>query len=296
MGGEIRVESVYGEGSCFSFYVMQKVERYCPSVTLAENENLWTALWLGNKEKARVISRKIAKMGVHCDILAAPDNLAQYSHVFFDFAKCGELDIPRLHCPDTQLIAISPHTPDTLDALELPPGVKVVSTPLTCLTIAQLLGSKAAAVFTESLSGTETSSLQVRDAHLLVVDDNEINLVIAENVLMAYGAAVSTADSGAEAVEMVQQNDYDIVFMDHMMPEMDGVDATKIIRALPGDKYRDLPIVALTANVVGDVYDLFRSSGMNDFLSKPLEMHEIERVLREWLPREKWSVAQPAAN
>jgi CheY-like chemotaxis protein len=73
---------------------------------------------------------------------------------------------------------------------------------------------------------------------------------------------------------------------------MDGVDATGIIRALAGEKYADLPILALTANVVGDVRDMFMQSGMNDFLSKPLESNEIERVLKEWLPRDKWSIAE----
>ncbi|MDR0496353.1 MAG: response regulator, partial [Treponema sp.] len=100
---------------------------------------------------------------------------------------------------------------------------------------------------------------------------------------------VDTAESGFKAIEMVKENNYDIVFIDHMMPEMDGVDATKIIRALPGNKYSKLPIVALTANVVGDVRDMFLECGMNDFLSKPLDHKEIERVLRYWLPMEKWS-------
>ncbi|MDR2559871.1 MAG: response regulator, partial [Oscillospiraceae bacterium] len=101
-------------------------------------------------------------------------------------------------------------------------------------------------------------------------------------------AQVELADSGVKAVEMVKENDYDLVFMDHMMPEMDGVDVTKIIRALPDEKYQKLPIIALTANVVGDVRDMFLECGMNDFLSKPLDNVEIERVLREWLPRDKW--------
>jgi CheY-like chemotaxis protein len=88
---------------------------------------------------------------------------------------------------------------------------------------------------------------------------------------------------------MMEANDYDMVFMDHMMPEMDGVDVTKVIRAMLEEKYQKLPIIALTANVVGDVRELFIKSGMSDFLSKPLERTEIERVLREWLPKEKWS-------
>jgi CheY-like chemotaxis protein len=98
-----------------------------------------------------------------------------------------------------------------------------------------------------------------------VTPNIEINLIIAEEMLLVYGAEVDTADSGSRAIEMIKRNDYDMVFMDHMMPEMDGVDVTKNIRALPGEKYKELPIIALTANVVGDVRDMFIKSGMNDF-------------------------------
>ena len=127
------------------------------------------------------------------------------------------------------------------------------------------------------------------------IGDKPLDFIV-ETTLLVYGGQVDVADSGAKAVEMIKENDYDLVFMDHMMPEMDGVDATKIIRALPDGKYRKLPIVALTANVVGDVRDMFLKSGMSDFLSKPLDHTEIERVLREWLPREKWSLVQRAGE
>jgi CheY-like chemotaxis protein len=125
---------------------------------------------------------------------------------------------------------------------------------------------------------------------MLVVDDNEINLMIAENLLLSYGGEVDTAESGPKAIELVKAGEYDIVFMDHMMPGMDGVDATRLIRALPGEKYARLPIVALTANVVGDVRGMFLQSGMNDFLAKPIGIRELELVLKEWLPHEKWEL------
>jgi len=75
--------------------------------------------------------------------------------------------------------------------------------------------------------------------------------------------------------------------MDHMMPELDGVDTTKLIRGLAGARFQTAPIVALMANVVGDVKDMSLESGMNDFLLKPLETREVERVIAQWLPREK---------
>ena len=176
-----------------------------------------------------------------------------------------------------------------MDDRGLPPHVKNVFMPFTSLSVAQLLDEKTAFIGDENTRTAEGTALRLRDASLLVVDDNEINLVIAENALLMYGGKVSLAQSGAAAIELIKENDYDIVFMDHMMPEMDGVDATQIIRGFPEEKYRRLPIVALTANVVGDVRDMFLQSGMNDFLSKPLEFNEIERVLQKWLPSDKWS-------
>jgi len=133
----------------------------------------------------------------------------------------------------------------------------------------------------------EQPILNLYDTRLLVVDDIDINLTIAKETLIQYNAIVDVADSGQKAIELVKANDYDLIFMDHMMPDLDGIDVTGIIREMPDEKHKKIPIVALTANVVGDVRDMFIKCGMNDFLSKPLKHEEIERVLRKWLPKEK---------
>ena len=98
-----------------------------------------------------------------------------------------------------------------------------------------------------------------------------------------YGMQIDLAMSGKEAIEMVQKKDYDIVFMDHMMPEMDGIDTTKNIRAL-GASYEKLVIVALTANAVGEAKEMFLEQGLQDFLAKPIEAKELDEVLTRWLP------------
>jgi PAS domain S-box-containing protein len=283
MGGEITVESKYDEGSCFSFFIIQKVENNQSVIKLADDEYRKAAVWKPNEIKARVIADKIKKLGALCDIIYSNENLFQYTHVFFDtsnFYKAVETK-----CPNTKLIAVA-H--GLTDIEKVPPNMELIQIPLTSLLLSRFLGGKAYDLV-EIKSDNIESSLQLYDTLFLVVDDIEINLIIAGEMLNIYGAEVETANSGSEAVRMIKEKDYDIVFMDHMMPEMDGVDATKIIRALPEEKYRKLPIVALTANVVGDVRDMFMNSGMSDFLSKPMEHLEMERVLREWLPREKWS-------
>ncbi|MDR2180278.1 MAG: response regulator [Synergistaceae bacterium] len=284
MEGEIHVESVYGQGSCFSFYVVQKVENFKPAVTLSGDPDRRVAIWLSNPAKAEALSETLAKLAVAFDIVHGPEIFPQFSHAFFDFDKFSSVCL--VPCPETRLVAVSR---GLMDGQGLPSHVKNISMPFTSLSVAKLLDERTAYGDDKNCRTEDESVLRLHDASLLVVDDNEINLVIAENALLMYGGRVDVAQSGAAAIELVEKNDYDIVFMDHMMPQMDGVDATQIIRGLPGEKYRKLPIVALTANVVGDVRDMFLQSGMNDFLAKPLEFHEIERVLQKWLPSDKWS-------
>jgi PAS domain S-box-containing protein len=294
MNGEIQVESVYGQGSCFSFHVMQRVENPAPAIMLEPDGRRRAAIWLSDGLRARFLSEKLTKMGAPCDIVDSPAGFAAYSHAFFDYDRHS--DVQQAQCPDTELIALSQNPPDAQKALS---NMKILHSPVTSLVAARILDEKAHGQAYSQSSGLPQageSALRLEGTHLLVVDDNDINLMIAENVLRSYGGEVSTASSGSEAVELIKKNDYDIVFMDHMMPEMDGVDATGIIRALAGEKYADLPIVALTANVVGDVRDMFLQSGMNDFLSKPMESNEIERVLKEWLPRDKWSAKEEISD
>ncbi|MGN0413474.1 MAG: response regulator, partial [Lachnospiraceae bacterium] len=114
-------------------------------------------------------------------------------------------------------------------------------------------------------------------------DDMKLNLMVASGMMKNYGMKIDTASSGKEAIEMVQKQDYDIVFMDHMMPEMDGVDTTRRIREL-GGKYKDLVIIALTANVLGEAKELFSEEGMQDFLGKPISLKALNEIMDKWLP------------
>ena len=284
MGGEIFIESKYGQGSRFSFYVMQKTETTKSISRLPYNENRRAAVWSCSTEKARILAGRIRKLGAACDIIYDPCNIAEYSHVFFDQPYFH--DISNIPCPGTKLVSAARSLPEVE---KVPSNMEFVHIPLTCTLLSRLLGG--ADNFKNVVDyDAVRSTVQLRDAWILVVDDIDINLIIAEETLLSYGAEVDLAKSGKKAIEMIKKNDYDIVLMDHMMPEMDGVDVTMVIRALPGDKYKKLPIVALTANVVGDVRDMFLESGMSDFLPKPLEETEIERVLRQWLPKEKWRI------
>ena len=137
----------------------------------------------------------------------------------------------------------------------------------------------------ESETVTEVN-LEAPTARVLVVDDIDVNLYVVEAILESYGLQTDLALSGKEALELVQEKDFDLLFMDHMMPVMDGIETAKAIRAL-GGKYRTIPIIILTANVMEEARAMFREEGMDDFLAKPLESNKMTAILEKWLPKDK---------
>lgn len=124
------------------------------------------------------------------------------------------------------------------------------------------------------------------EAHILLVDDNELNLVVAKELLKPLRMQIDTAENGLQAVKMIRDSQYDLVLMDHMMPVMDGIEAAKAIRALPEDKYQKLPIIALTANAMVDARKEFLKAGMNGFVAKPIDFTRICNQLKLWLPKD----------
>ncbi len=126
-------------------------------------------------------------------------------------------------------------------------------------------------------------------AKIMIVDDNKVNLMVASELMKRFGFEATLVDSGSEAVDKVEENlvQYDIIFMDHMMPFMDGVEATQRIRAIDTEYAHELPIVALTANAIKGVEKQFRMAGMNDYISKPIHMKQLSDILQKWIPLDK---------
>ncbi|MDR1686894.1 MAG: response regulator [Desulfovibrio sp.] len=130
------------------------------------------------------------------------------------------------------------------------------------------------------------------EAELLIVDDLPANLLVAEGLLAPYRVRVTTCANGREAVDLVRERPFDLVLMDHMMPVMDGVEAARAVRAQGGER-RTVPIVALTANAVSGMREMFLANGFNDFLSKPIDVLELDAVLARWIPAGKRRAAVP---
>ena len=135
---------------------------------------------------------------------------------------------------------------------------------------------------TDKTEESDADQLYLPDASILVVDDNTVNIYVARKLLGLYGIKPVCVTSGKDAIKAASKREFDLVLMDYMMPEMDGIEATlKIREEYPA--YKDIPIIAFTANAVEEAREVLLKSGMDDFISKPVKGKELEALLRKWL-------------
>ncbi|MDR1048353.1 MAG: response regulator, partial [Synergistaceae bacterium] len=148
---------------------------------------------------------------------------------------------------------------------------------------------------------TEYRRFTAPDVHMLIVDDVPTNLKVMEGLLSPYQMRLTTCSSGLEAIDLIRGGynkgeTFNLVFMDHMMPGMDGIEATKAIRALGDGYFQKLPVIALTANAVSGMREMFLENGFDDFLSKPVEVPKLLKILEKWIPRKERVKASEPAN
>ena len=132
---------------------------------------------------------------------------------------------------------------------------------------------------------TSACLLYAPNAKILAVDDNQINLFVLKGFLKHTGIDFDYVQSGKECLEIITKKNYDLIFLDHLMPEMDGIETLKHIRSM-GGRYKSLPIVALTANVISDARERYLNAGFSDFMEKPFIASDLKKILTRHLPQE----------
>ena len=133
----------------------------------------------------------------------------------------------------------------------------------------------------------DEKKLVIPDARILLVDDNKVSLRVAKALIKIFKPEIVSADNAYEAIDRIRNGEkFDLIFMDHLMPGMDGIEATKHIHELEGDGSRT-PIVALTANTAGNLEQTFFNAGMCDFLAKPIVVKQLNAILRKWIAKDK---------
>ncbi|WP_294428837.1 ATP-binding protein [uncultured Treponema sp.] len=128
--------------------------------------------------------------------------------------------------------------------------------------------------------------LHAPKAHLLFVDDTEMNLEVIKGLLKKTGIKLDTVLSGKAALEKVKENCYDIIFIDHRMPEMDGIETLHAMQSMADNKSKGKPCVALTANALTGVKKMYLEEGFTDYLSKPVNPEKLEEMIRRYLPED----------
>ena len=163
----------------------------------------------------------------------------------------------------------------------------VIHKPFFALSVVNLLNGEVSANGFDEAQAAGRKPFSCEGVRVLAVDDEEMNLVVAKGVLGSYGIQVDTCLSGKEAVRRCATSSYDIIFLDHMMPGFDGVETLKQIREMKNGAFKDLPIIALTANTISGAREMFRNEGFTEFIPKPIERAVLERVLRKVLAKDQ---------
>jgi CheY-like chemotaxis protein len=303
MGGEISVESEYGKGSVFTVLIPQGSSSTEPFAAVEDPSHKKVLVYEGRTACGESVCWSLRNMGVPCTMVTTLQDFSrallreEWYYVISGYglyeriktAMAG-MDFSNGKKPPLALMVewgTEAHIPN----------VCFISLPVQPLSLANILNGKTDAK--ESVESSDELKFSIPNARLLVVDDIDMNLMVAECLLEAYGATIDTCLSGAEAIEMVKQHNYDLVFMDHMMPEMDGIEATAAIRKWESkqEKLREnrsiserpkgVPIIALTANAVVGMKESFLEKGFNDFLSKPIDISKLDELLEHWIRKEK---------
>ncbi|MCR4961229.1 MAG: PocR ligand-binding domain-containing protein [Lachnospiraceae bacterium] len=299
MGGEIKVESVYGEGSTFSFSLPQKVVDRKPFVHVDEPHKFSFGILSSNADVEKDFLRDCAFLSVsataispNSNIVFEIDNWAQtnkekekYFAVDEEMFEVNKDLITKIHYVhrDINVVLIAGFFSDVRKWMEYS-FVQILRKPVSVFNLSALLNHEEYNL--DASLEEESRFFAAPEAKILIVDDNPVNLTVATGLLEPLKMQIFTATSGKEALEMLNDEQFDIIFMDHMMPEMDGVETTRVIRRLY-PAYMNTPIVALTANAVGGAKELFLSEGMNDFIAKPIELKSFVATTKRWLPPEK---------
>jgi CheY-like chemotaxis protein len=293
MDGGISVTSEYGKGSVFSVLIPQGSALTEPFAAVEDSSHKKVLVYEGRTACGESVCWSLRNMGIPCTMVTTLEDFSRaLLREEWYYVISGHGIQERIKTVMDGMEFANGKKPPLALMVEWGteahiPNVRFISLPVQPLAIANVLNGKAD--IKNSVDSSNEISFTIPNARLLVVDDIDINLMVAEGLLEAYNATIDTCLSGAEAIEKVKLNNYDLVFMDHMMPEMDGIEATAVIRKWEAEQNvrSGVPIIALTANAVVGMKETFLGKGFNDFLSKPIDISKLNEILERWIAKEK---------
>jgi signal transduction histidine kinase/CheY-like chemotaxis protein len=285
MGGDITVSSVYKKGSVFTAIIPQEYTADTEAVIVKNPDEKEVLLYderplYGDSVSATLdnLEVPVTRMDRGEDFLAALET----GRFPFAFVSPGWVERAAALVDDKKLkttLALLANLEETVSFQ----GIPVILMPAYAIPMANLLnglrmtrgGRKSLVRFTAP------------EVKILIVDDIMTNLKVTQGLLSAYRTQVDICDNGRLAISKVKAKQYDLIFMDHMMPGMDGIETLVQIRALEGEYFKQVPIIALTANALSGMQEMFLSKGFNDYLTKPIEISKLNTLMEKWIPPER---------
>ena len=304
MGGFITVKSELGKGSEFRFVIPQKVYDEKPIADIPNKTEINAAVYINMEqfaytalrdEYSRNIKHIVEQSGAKVRVFRNLSELKRwvkretYNQVFISFAEYQEDPVffDNLSM-QTKVNMILDHYDEIKVQNKL---IGKIYKPFYILSIVTALKNQL--LETNKVAAVdENHQLYAPDVNILVIDDNRMNIRVVEGLLKEYGVNVSYALSGPEGIAMLDAKEYDLVLLDHMMPEMDGVETLHNIRRKQDPYFKEIPILALTANAIAGTREMLIKEGFDDFLSKPVESSVLQRALKRHIPVSKQKTMQ----
>ncbi|MDR2870763.1 MAG: response regulator, partial [Deferribacteraceae bacterium] len=284
MGGEITLDSEYGAGSTFTVKLPQTIRSEETLAFVEKPEEKQVLVYELRPSYADSIICTIDNLGVECTLVLSADELQKemetgnYAYVFI--ATNLYEGVRKLKFgSEIKIVLLAGFGENIANS-----GLSILAMPVHSISVANILNGESNS-FVYNESSEPITRFIAPEAKILVVDDIDTNLIVAKGLLMPYEMQLTFCNSGADALEAVKHKKFDLIFMDHMMPEMDGIEALTYIKQNADN--RDIPIIALTANAVSGAKEMFMEARFHDFLSKPIDVLKLNNMLEKWLPKAK---------
>ena len=288
MGGSIVIESDYGLGTTVTVKIVQKVIDSKPFVKLTNPERYKVYILESDQYYREAFVKTFNNLKINPIVLNNPEELESVedtdnTYVFYNFASYYEsLKDYKSKFRAARYVGIV----RLLDVI--PEDVQRRETLMHSFSVSKLLAIMEDRVVDSNVEEDKVKPFRAPDVKVLVVDDNPINLKVAASMMKLFELNVSFAGSGMDCLKLLEQgNKYDIIFMDHMMPQMDGIETTHRIREREKGTYEHNVIIALTANAIKGVEKMFVDEGMDDFIFKPMDLASLDAILRKWIDPKK---------
>lgn len=284
MHSELGLHSEVGKGSKFFFTISQQVVNDAPIAMVPNARQKRLLICSDHKAFYENAIEMAAQLKVKA-VRGLPTQASGFTHMLLDLSSEAAYAWIRQPTPPgcQRALLIDPAT--TLTAY-IRMSDRVLFHPLHIMAMGAVLNDALTEKTPSPITQTRECLFRTKGARVLLIDDNAVNLMVAENLLKLYEIQVDQATSGEQGIAMLENTAYDIVFVDHIMPGMDGVDTVRAIRGM-GGRFAEQVILMLSANVMPESRKLFAKAGVQDMLAKPIELPKLSRLLCEYLPQEK---------